>query len=81
MTLKYIWEDLRSELLKVSALAETLPKTTKTHTRTHLLPLTEVMVGPSGHQLLNKRAFATLLAQANRPKNVSVSGIPYRSLA
>lgn len=81
MTLKYIWDELRNELLKIPALAETLPRPMKPRTRTQLLPITEVMVGPSGHQLLNKRSIAKLLAQANRPTNVSVSDIPYRSLA
>jgi hypothetical protein len=81
ISLEYIWRDLREKLIEIPALAETLPRPMTPFTWTKIIPITEVMVGPSGHQLLNKRSIAKLLAQANRPVSVSASDIPYRSLA
>lgn len=79
--LTHLWNDLRLTLVAVPALRATLP----THlpiVNLPLVPISEMMVGPSGHQSLNVRAFSKLLIQVNRPAvPVRHSGIPYRSLS
>jgi hypothetical protein len=78
--LKCLWEHLRPTMIAIETLRATLP----THLPTvspPLVPITEVMIGPSGHQSLNVRA-TKLLIQATRV-NVAIrkSSIPYRSLS
>lgn len=46
-----------------------------------LIPATGIMIGPSGHQPLNVRAIAKVLAQARRAIQPTRSAIPYRSLS
>jgi hypothetical protein len=47
-----------------------------------LVPITKIMIGPSGHPLLNERAVGKLIKQANRTVvEVRCSQIPYRSFA
>jgi hypothetical protein len=79
--LTHLWQDLRSTMVAISALRATLP----THlpvVSLPLVPITEVMIGPSGHQSLNYRAITKLLIQANRPTvMIRQSSIPYRSLS
>ena len=82
--LKYIWDKLRPDMLKLPALDATL-QSEALRPRANvppLVPITKVMVGPSVHQPLNQRAMAKLLRQANRPTvAILTSQIPYRSLA
>jgi hypothetical protein len=75
-----IWHELRLTLVAIGALRETLPPYLPQVTPP-LVPITEVMIGPSGHQSLNERAIAKILTQAGRSKvAIRKSGIPYRSL-
>lgn len=46
-----------------------------------LIPAIELMVGPSGHQDLNRRALAKIISQNGRGIRLTQSAIPYRSLA
>lgn len=79
--LTYIWNKLVPQMLAIPELRSTLP----THLPTvnlPLVPIKKMMIGPSGHQSLNVRAFNKLLAQSNRGGvTVQHSQIPYRSLA
>jgi hypothetical protein len=78
--LTHLWNDLRPKLVGVAELRATLPSYLPA-VNLPLVPITEVMVGPSGHQWLNVRAFSKLLIQANRlAVALSKSSIPYRSL-
>ena len=63
--LNYLWNKLRPEMLKVielrGLLKDPFPDPPKL-----VVPLLELMVGPSGHQELNKKAFDKLLRQKGR---------------
>jgi hypothetical protein len=78
--LSYIWHQLRPQMLAINELRATLPPRLPT-VNLPLIPIQEVMIGPSGHQALNLRAFKKLLAQSKRNGiAVNHSQIPYRSL-
>jgi Protein of unknown function (DUF2971) len=84
ITLGHIWNDLRPAMLKIPDLDATLgPARLRPSANVPpLVPVTKVMIGPSGHQSLNERSIAKLIVQANRPTVVILkSQIPYRSLA
>lgn len=78
--LQYLWNQLRPQMVAIKELRDALP----THLPSMTLPLLsilEIMIGPSGHQTLNVRAFKKLLRQCNRASvMVERSQIPYRSL-
>ena len=80
LDLQYLWNHLRPQMVAIQALRASLP----THAPSITLPLLsiqEVMIGPSGHQTLNVRAFKKLLNQgALASVTVERSQIPYRSL-
>ena len=79
--LNYIWKDLQPQLVAIPELAATLPNYRPTATVPPLVAIKKVMVGPSGHQDLNVRAFSKLLTQAGRANvRIEHSEIPYRSL-
>jgi hypothetical protein len=79
--LSYIWKDLRPRLAAIPQLLATLPQPLPLTSIPPLVPITKVMIGPSGHQDLNIRAIGKLLAQANRAQvTIERSEIPYRSL-
>jgi hypothetical protein len=78
--LTYIWNDLRPVMVKIDALRATLPFYLPNVTMP-LVPIQEVMIGPSSHQDLNLRGFNKLLRQSNRATvKLARSQIPYRSL-
>jgi hypothetical protein len=79
--LTYLWQVLRLDMIAIPALHATLPAPLPA-VSLPLVPITEVMIGPSGHQSLNVRAFTKLLIQTNR-RTVTIpqSRIPYRSLS
>jgi hypothetical protein len=78
--LKYIWQHLQPTMVAIPALRATLP-TQLPAVSLPLVPITEVMIVPSGHQSLNTRAITKLLIQANRPTvTIQQSRITYRSL-
>jgi hypothetical protein len=80
--LAYLWNDFRPIMIAIPTLRATLPSILPAVNLPPLVPITEVMAGPSGHQLLNVRAFAKLLIQANRATvSLIQSNIPYRSLS
>jgi Protein of unknown function (DUF2971) len=78
LTLKYIWNDLRPQLTKIITINP--PLNVSEPTGEPLLPVAEVMVGPSGNQPLNERAMMKLLAQTPWPLEPKRSCIPYRSI-
>jgi hypothetical protein len=78
LTLKYIWNDLRPQLTKLITINP--PLNVSEPTGEPLLPIAEVMVGPSGNQPLNERAMTKLLAQTPWPLEPKRSCIPYRSI-
>lgn len=81
LELTYLWNTLRHEMLKEPSLAATLSNYLPT-VGPKLVPITDIMVGPSGHQKLNERSFRKLLNQSNRANvNLVASAIPYRSLS
>lgn len=77
-----LWNKLRLDLLEVPELRQSLRgNLPNPPPGPHLVPIQEITVGPSGHQLLNVRAFEKLLDQAKRSSvAVQLSKIPYRSL-
>jgi hypothetical protein len=78
--LSHIWNRLRTQLLEIAELRATLP-TSLPVVSLPLIPIQEVMIGPSGHQELSVRSFKKLLNQSNRGGvTVGRSQIPYRSL-
>ena len=85
ITLKQIWETLRPAMLEVATLADMLPpeQLREVPHVPPLIPITQIMVGPSGHQSLNERAMAKLIAQTPHRAAIAISTskIPYRSLA
>lgn len=82
LNLNEIWTDLRPELLAIHELRATLPTHLPAVSYPPLVPVTDLMIGPSGHQQLNVRAFTKLLSQANRTSlKLLQSSIPYRSLS
>jgi hypothetical protein len=79
--LKYIWSTLRPELNKVEAIRREPPINVPEPTGKPLLPIDEVMVGPSIHQPLNVRAMTKLLNQTSWPLLAPTrSTIPYRAV-
>lgn len=81
LDLTQLWNQLREAMISEAALRATLPAHLP-NVSLPLVPITEVMIGPSGHQTLNARAFIKLLVQANRPTvTIRQSNIPYRSLS
>ena len=76
-----LWNNVRPKLLDVPELSETLPRPLPTVTLP-LVPVVELMIGPSGHQELSQKAFRKLLIQVGRSAvTISLSEIPYRSLS
>jgi hypothetical protein len=79
--LTHLWGHLRPIMVAICALRQTLPYNPPT-VSPPLVPITEVMIGPSGHQMLNVRAITKLLIQAQRVGvAIRQSSIPYRSLS
>jgi hypothetical protein len=79
--LTYLWRCLRPKMIAIEALRATLPSAPLPRVIPPLVPITELMVGPSGHRLLNMRALEKLLIQVNRSGvTVLKSRVPYRSL-
>jgi hypothetical protein len=78
--LRYIWNTLRPELNAITAIRRTPPINVLEPTGAPLLPIEEVMVGPSGHQPLNIRAMTKLLNQTPWPLIPTQSAIPYRAV-
>jgi len=77
----HLWHDLRPAMVAIPSLRATLPPLLP-EVNPPLVPVIEMMVGPSGHQLLNVRAFSKLLVQENRTGvTILQSNIPYRSLS
>jgi hypothetical protein len=84
VTLSHIWRVLKPAMLAIADLDATLdpPQLRPSAHVPPLVHITKVMIGPSGHQVLNERSVGKLLMQANRPTvTVLKSQIPYRSLA
>jgi DUF2971 family protein len=80
LNLQYLWTDLRPQMVSIQALRNALPMHVPSITLP-LLSIQEVMIGPSGHQTLNVRAFKKLLNQHHLGSvTVERSQIPYRSL-
>jgi hypothetical protein len=81
LTMQYIWSSLRPQLASIPALRPNPPLNRREEPNANpLIPVTEVMVGPSGHQFLNLRAITKLLSQTGRALTPTASRIPYRSL-
>jgi hypothetical protein len=79
--LKHVYDDLRPEMMKIPELAATVPQAELCPTPPpKLVPIKKVMIGPSGHQSLNERAFVKAIRQAGREVEILGSQIPYRSL-
>jgi len=83
ITLNDVWANMRPTMLAIPELADTLPAPLQPAQVPPLIPVTRAMVGPSGHQLLNRRAIQKLVAQSPHRAAVHIlsSTIPYRSLA
>jgi Protein of unknown function (DUF2971) len=83
ITLNQIWFSLQPAMMTVPALAAMLGSLQAAVHVPPLVPLTKIMVGPSGHVKLNERAMLKLVAQTQIRGGVAVatSAIPYRSLA
>lgn len=80
LSLKYIWHTLRPDFEQIPALRLNPPMNVRLPPGQPLLPIVDVMVGPSGHQPLNLKAMKKLLAQTPWRLAPSFSDIPYRSL-
>jgi hypothetical protein len=82
LTLNNIWFTLQPAMIAIPALAALLnPIRATAHVRP-LVPITQIMVGPSGHATLTQRAMQKLVAQVHRGAiPITISAIPYRSLA
>lgn len=77
-----LWHKLRPEMIAIKALRDALPTHLPIVSLPPLVPIIDLMIGPSGHQALSARAFAKLLIQANRTSvGILQSAIPYRSLS
>ena len=83
VTLNQIWFTLQPAMIAIPALAALLSSIRAVPHVPPLIPVIQIMVGPSGHATLTQRAIQKLVAQsAHRGAiQVSISGIPYRSLA
>ncbi len=82
LELQHLWNDLRLKMIAIPALKATLPTPAVSAHVPPLIPISELMVGPSGHQVLNVRAFEKLRSQTGRSSVVIRSSeIPYRSLS
>lgn len=76
-----LWHNLQPLMVGIDALRATLATYLPT-VSPPLVSITDLTIGPSGHQMLNVRAFAKLLIQANRSTvKIVRSAIPYRSLS
>jgi hypothetical protein len=80
LRLQYIWHNLRLAFAQIPALRPNPPLNVPLPAGRPLLPITDVMVGPSGHQPLNLKAMKMLLAQTPWRLAPSFSDIPYRGL-
>jgi hypothetical protein len=80
LRLNYIWNNLRPIFASIPALRPNPPMDAPLPASTPLLPITGVMVGPSGHQPLNLRSMTKLLAQTPWTLEPTHSDIPYRSI-
>ena len=81
INLKGLWEDLRPTMIKIPALRATLPNHLPQVSAPPLVPITEVMIGPSGHQSLNVRATKLLIQATGVKVAILTSNIPYRSFS
>jgi hypothetical protein len=83
VTLADVWFKLCPSMLQIPEIAAMLPTIRPMAHVPPLMPITKIMIGPSGHQLLSRRAALKLLAQTPHRGTVQVltSSIPYRSLA
>jgi hypothetical protein len=80
--LAHLWYDLRPRMLAIPTLRATVRTQLPAVTAPPLIPITQLMIGPSGHQSLNVRAFTKLFIQAKRETvTILQSRIPYRSLS
>jgi hypothetical protein len=80
--LTHLWRDLCPSMVAIPALRATLMTAPLPTVSPPLVPITEVMIGPSGHQLLNLRALTKLLTQTRLGAvTIRQSSIPYRSLS
>jgi hypothetical protein len=83
LTLNAIWFTLQPAMLAIPALVALLnPARAAAHVPP-LVPITLIMVGPSGHAALTQRAMQKLVAQVPHRGAIpiTISAIPYRSLA
>jgi hypothetical protein len=81
-TLDHLWRELREEMMKHPAITiDPPPGKAFVPVAKPLVPILSIMVGPSGHQSLNKRAFQKLIAKYELKIDVNESDIPYRSLS
>jgi hypothetical protein len=78
-----LWFNLRPTMMTDPVLAGSLPRPPVAALVPPLVPVTRIMVGPSGHATLTRRAMLKLLAQTHAMAGipVEISAIPYRSLA
>jgi hypothetical protein len=77
-----LWDNLRPQMIAIDALRATLGGHLPVVTPPPLVPIQEIMIGPSGHQGLNLKSFAKLLKQPNRTGvTIDRSQIPYRGLS
>jgi hypothetical protein len=76
----HIWYKMRPEFPDVDGLGFRPSLRPPPHVPP-LVPITKIMIGPSGHQPLNERAVGKLIKQGNRTVEVRRSQIPYRSFA
>jgi hypothetical protein len=83
ITLQDLWTRLRPLLIKIAGLHPPPPLNVPLPTGSPLVPIKDVMVGPSGHQLLNVRAMRKVVAEWRPSHSIAVdnSAIPYRSIA
>ena len=80
--LRDVWAQLRPEMMRIDELAATVPLArADAQEPPKLVPITKIMIGPSGDKSLNERAFAKAVKQAGREVEILTSKIPYRSVA
>jgi hypothetical protein len=80
--LQDLWFKVRPALLEIDELRRHIPINKRMlPSGNPLIPATDIIVGPSGHQPLNERTMSKVLAQCGRTCNLGKSTIPYRSLA
>jgi Protein of unknown function (DUF2971) len=83
LTLNNIWFTLQPAMIAIPALAALLSPIRAAARVPPLVPITQIMVGPSGHAALTQRAMQKLVAQVSHRGAIpiTISAIPYRSLA